>query len=417
MLCKILPSMRPSCRAWGLDMNAKVNRQITIFFLLLMVVGLSACGILEVSSEPAESQNEPMVTDTKVIRPSPTAAFEQMPAAMPAVPTVTIATVGVPTAAPVNLGEEAVPEAPTGSPAAGHYRNEATGISFSYPVNWTMEEETNVFILRDGSISLRIAYRRAGEQVALWTRTGIPAGDFVVLDGLVSFLGQTLAKSGLVYEDRLKKVFYGGEPVSIVEAEALEFTITLDDRGSDYLVLDIPNDVVAEAEAILASFAVDSNLRDPSGELLTYTNPEWGFALQYPPSWSVTKVNDEASAAPSSRSVWLAKGTVTLVIGFRQIDEAPPDIGTSVPAGDLETRGSVQMLGRDVPRQVLVFEGKDKVVFYGHPGVFINAGRLEFATRLDDFAQVDYRIIELSQGLQDEAELILSSLEVFGREG
>ena len=67
--------------------------------------------------------------------------------------------------------------------------------------------------------------------------------------------------------------------------------------------------------------------------------------------------------------------------------------------------------------QVLVFEGKDKVVFYGQPGVFINAGSLEFAARLDDFAQVDYRNIELSQGVQDEADLILSSLEVSCRDG
>lgn len=403
-------------------MNAKANRQIAIIFLLLTAMGLSACGILEVSSEATLPQNEPMATDTTIIQPSPTPALEESPTTTATVPIVTVPTVAAPTVTaptttPVNLEEEAAPEAPAGSSAAVHYRNEETGISFSYPSHWTMEEATNAFVFHNGSIRLQIAYRRSGEEVALWTRTGIPAGDFVVLDGLISFLGQTLAKSGLVYEDRLKMVFYGGNPVSFVEAEAMEFTITLDDRGTDYLALDIPGDVLAEAEAILASFTVDSNLTDPSGELLTYASPEWGFALQYPPSWSVTKVNDEAQAAPSSRSVHLSRGTITLVIGFRQIDEAPPEIGTSVPAGDLETRGSVQMIGRDVPRQVLVFEGKDKAVFYGQPGTFTNVGSLEFAARLDDADQVDYRNIDLSKGVQDEADLILSSLEIFGRDG
>jgi hypothetical protein len=280
-----------------------------------------------------------------------------------------------------------------------------------------MEKGDNAFVFSNDSIRLQIVYRRSGEQVALWTRTGLPAGDFVVMDGQVSFLGQTLTNSGLVYLDRLKMVFYGGVPVTTVQAEAMEFTITLEDRGADYLDLDIPSEILAEAEAILTSFAADNNLTEPSEELLTYTNLKWGFALQYPQSWSVTKVYDEDQAAPSSRSVWLTKGTFVLVIRFRQIDEGPPEIGTSVPAGDLETRGSVQLLGRDVPRQVMVFENKDKVVFYGQPGAFINAGDLEFAARLDDLIQGNYRDMELSQELQDEADLILGSLEVFGWNG
>jgi hypothetical protein len=369
-------------------MHTNVNKPMTIACLLLMVLVLSACEILETSPEPAGLQSESGATATTITPPSPTPVIETATATTTLIP---------PTAA-----------------APIYYRHEQTGISFSHPAHWTLEATANSFVLRNGTIWLRIAYRRAGEQVALWTRTGLPAGDFVVLNDPVSFLGQTLARSGLVYEERLKMVFYGGEPASIVAAEAMEFTIMLEDRGTDYLVLDIPGELLAEAEAILASFAMDSNRTDPTTELLTYTNPEVGFTFQYPPSWSVTKVSDEAFAAPSSRSVHLSRGTVTLVIGYRHKDEAPPSIGTSVPAGDLETRGSIHMLGRDIPRQVLVFEGKDKVVFYGQPGVFINAGDLEFAARMDDFVQVDYRTIELSPVVQGEADLILSSLEVFG---
>jgi hypothetical protein len=66
----------------------------------------------------------------------------------------------------------------------------------------------------------------------------------------------------------------------------------------------------------------------------------------------------------------------------------------------------------------LVFEGKDKAVFYGwEPGSSIGAGWKVFAPRLLDFARVDYSAIELSQELQDEADLILGSLEVSCRDG
>jgi hypothetical protein len=249
-------------------MNVRTNRQITIIFLLLAVMALGACGTLEISSESPGSQNEPVALDTTVDQSSLAPVLDQPPATTTIVPAATIST-----AESVNSDEETGPESPAWLSPPVYYQDEETRISFTYPPGWTMEETANAFVFHNGPISLQIAYRYAGEEFALWTRTGIPAGDIMALDGLVPFLGQMLAKSGLVYEDRLKMVFYGGEPVSIVEAQGLEFAITLDDRETDYLILDISEDTLAEAEAILASVAVDCSPSGQSGELLTYTNP------------------------------------------------------------------------------------------------------------------------------------------------
>jgi hypothetical protein len=384
-------------------MKAKTYKQVVFSILMIAILILSACGTIQVESEPGVAVIEPAATLTETPLPTPTQVAEVVEAAATTEETTVSSVEAEATAEPLTTIE---------------YSNEENGISFNYPTNWAMEEEANVLILRNGSIMLRIAYRRAGEQVALWTRTGIPAGDFTPLDDPVSFLGQTLAKGGLVYEDRLKMVFYGGPPVSIVETKAMEFNITLDDQESDYLTLDIPNDVVAEAEAILASFEVESTQGGSPGELLTYENPEYGFAFIYPPSWSLAEVNDEDFVGPGSRSVQLSQGTVKLVIGFRRAGEETMIMGSGAPAGEFEFRGTTQIFGQDVERYVIVYEGKDKVVMYGQPGPpLISAGGLEFAPRLDDFAQVDYGEIELPQSVQDEADMILSSLVVNEAEG
>jgi hypothetical protein len=399
-------------------MNDNVNKQMGLAFLLIVVLFLSACGILPIDEEPVPTRVEPAPTVAQNTKPAPTqsdpvAATTQD---IPSTPTQAIEATDIVVAKPTNT--VAAVEATTGPPTPIDYINEETGISFSYPDYWTMEEEANVIVLRNGSISLRIVYRGVNEQVTLWTRTGIPAGDVVVLDSPVSFLGQALSKNGLVYENKLKAVFFGGGPACIVKSDTMDFNITLEDQGSVYLTLDIPDDVLDEAASILTSFDVTSTEDGPPNELLTYVNPEYGFSLQYPPTWSAVEVNDEAFVGPGSRSVQLSRGTATLVIGYRRAGEDTIAMGSGAPAGDFESRGTVFVGDNHVPRQVLVFEGKDKAVFYEwEPGSLIGAGWKVFAPRLVDFAQVDYRAIELSQEVQDEADLILSSLEVSCRDG
>ena len=153
-------------------------------------------------------------------------------------------------------------------------------------------------------------------------------------------------------------------------------------------------------------------MAEATTDLLTYENHEYGFSLMYPPTWTAAEVNDEDFLGPGSRSVQLSQGTATLVIGYRRAGEDMMMMGSGAPAGEFEIRGTVQVVGQHVDRYVIAFEGKDKVVFYGQPGALVSAGGLEFAPRMDDFAQLDYGEIELSQSFQNEADLILSSLAI-----
>jgi hypothetical protein len=197
----------------------------------------------------------------------------------------------------------------------------------------------------------------------------------------------------------------------------MEFTIILEDPDTDYQAPKLTEEIQAEAERILASFEVGSSQAGPFGELLSYTNLEYGFTLQFPSTWTVEEVNDEDFVGPGSRSVQLSQGTVKLVIGYRRSGEEVAIGGSGAPGGEFQIRGTTHVVGQDVDRYVIVFEGKDKVVMYGQPGPPpLSAGGLEFALRMDDFAQVDYEQIELSQTVQDEADMILSSLAVIEME-
>lgn len=374
-------------------MNAKVNKRIVFAISMVMLLVLSACGTLQIDTEPATLVIEPEQTATQIIQPNPTQAIDEADAA---------------TTEPV--ASEVVVEATTEPLAPVGYSSDENGISFSYPTGWAMEEEANAFVFRNGPIMLRVGYRMPGDTVDIWGRSGMPGGDVVLMEGTVPFLGQSLAQYRLFYEgDLLILISFGGEPGAIVQSGAMEFAIILDNPETDYQTLGIPEEVLIEAEMILASFEVGSTQAGPFGEIQTYMNPEYGFALSYPASWSLDDVNNEDFVGPRSRSVQLSQGTVKLVIGYRRTGEDVAIGASGTPGGEFDIRGTVHVAGQDADRYVIVFKGKDKFVMFGQPGTLISAGSLEFAPWLDDFA-MNYDDAELSQSIQDEADMILSSL-------
>lgn len=160
----------------------------------------------------------------------------------------------------------------------------------------------------------------------------------------------------------------------------------------------------------------EATSEQPAG-IQGYTNTEYGFSLNYPSTWTAEEVNDVDFVGPGSRSVQLSQGTVTLVIGYRRSGEEVALSGSGAPGGEFEVRGTTRMLGQDVDRYVIVYEGKDKVVMYGEPGSGpLSLGGLEFSARLNEFTP-DYDSVELSQTIQDEADMILSSLAIIEVEG
>ena len=99
-----------------------------------------------------------------------------------------------------------------------------------------------------------------------------------------------------------------------------------------------------------------------------YANTEYDFAFRYPPDWFIELLTDrpaEVEGQQPARAVRLTRGTTEILVAFKRPNEdvviGPGNLG----AGTVEERGRIELLGREVPRQVLVHEGKDKAVFLG----------------------------------------------------
>ena len=146
-------------------------------------------------------------------------------------------------------------------------------------------------------------------------------------------------------------------------------------------------------------------ISQPRDGFYTYTDPHYGFEIQYPTTW-------ELDLRPTaSNHIYLSKDTFTLVVGYRWAAEQVFIRRTGVPAGDLETRGSITFLGEEVSRDVLVYEGKVKVVLYDYAGE-IPVSDLVFFLSLDDFSTGDYDQVEIPESIQDEVDRILESFDL-----
>lgn len=141
------------------------------------------------------------------------------------------------------------------------YHNTAYGFSFQYPSTWELDEGLgelpNIILLKGEKGVLMIGFRRTTQQAGI-QRTGTGAGDFVRA-GSIQFLGKTLQRDLLVYEDKVKEVFYQGD--CEFNVGDLVFTLGLNNNaGMRYEDADIPLDFQKEADQILESF----NLNPPN---------------------------------------------------------------------------------------------------------------------------------------------------------
>ncbi len=94
----------------------------------------------------------------------------------------------------------------------------------------------------------------------------------------------------------------------------------------------------------------------------SYTNPDYGFAFRYPTTWTI----EEVPAREEERGTWansiqLRQGTLRLVVFYKRSSEDVLMGPSGLPAGDLEDRGTVSLMGQEVIRQMVVYEGKDKM--------------------------------------------------------
>jgi hypothetical protein len=141
----------------------------------------------------------------------------------------------------------------------------------------------------------------------------------------------------------------------------------------------------------------------PGPDFLVYTNQTYGFEFEYPGDWALTE---------DDHGVVLIKGRNRIGIRFQGIDE---DIDrsssrTGIPAGELIYSDKIPFMGRVIPAEVLVFEQKSKIVFYGETGR-IEIDELVFSITLDDRETYNYGDVDLSEEIMAEAKSIVESFK------
>lgn len=155
---------------------------------------------------------------------------------------------------------------PTPAPELLEYVNQDYGFKCNYPATWGLTQGTNYLKINRDTLTLNIAYKWADEQFDLSLgRTGLPAGD-MIYGGKITFLGQVVPIEILEYERKDKAVFYQVDNPIQAGEYPMGFAIWLDDSGQDYLDLDIPKEIQAEANTILESFSAIAPLKPPADQ-------------------------------------------------------------------------------------------------------------------------------------------------------
>jgi sulfatase modifying factor 1 len=135
-----------------------------------------------------------------------------------------------------------------------------------------------------------------------------------------------------------------------------------------------------------------------------YTNLDYGFSFHYPPEWTL---EDKPHLVTLQHK---ADDTLQLGIGYRWASEEIGHWRTGMPAGDFVPKGSVPCLGQEISRDVLVYEGKDKMALYNYSSA-IPWGDIVFGFVLED-EQDDYETVDLPQDVQRQIDQVVASLEL-----
>jgi hypothetical protein len=197
-------------------------------FLILLMMGLAGCGSLEVG---ALSADETLTNDGG---------------------TEEVQVKGI------EIGIE-----PTPMPETLTYTNDFYGFKFEYPETWYLTEIDHGVVLKKGTNHLGINFRWINENIQPG-RTGM-GGDSLIYSDKISFMGQIIP-GYLVELDHLAKAYFLGD-TSRIEIDDLSFAIILEDLETDYMTLDLPEEIIAEAITIMETFAQIDATRIPPEEV------------------------------------------------------------------------------------------------------------------------------------------------------
>lgn len=139
--------------------------------------------------------------------------------------------------------------------SAPSYVNETYGFSFDPSTEWAIEDFGEYVPFTRPGYRFFVGYQWAEEDPKPF-RTGMPAGDFVD-GGTATLLGQDIPKHVLVFEGGRKVVDYGGR-IRIGDLILVMYLDGVEVEPGSYQEIDISDDMMAEADSIIASFALTS---------------------------------------------------------------------------------------------------------------------------------------------------------------
>jgi hypothetical protein len=134
------------------------------------------------------------------------------------------------------------------------------------------------------------------------------------------------------------------------------------------------------------------------GEAALYVNEDHGFAFRIPATWTLEEAGEQM--------VMLTHDGLRLAIAFQAPGSDPPQLG-GLPAGELETVGTMVFMGEEIDQQAVVYKGKVKVLLCE-----AQAGDLRFVFQLDDAIAADYEAVDLPESAQSDMAAILASFEL-----
>jgi hypothetical protein len=138
----------------------------------------------------------------------------------------------------------------------------------------------------------------------------------------------------------------------------------------------------------------------PAPDLVRYQDESYKLALAYPSDWSLSESSLGSSGA---KALKFTQGNWVLLVQYKFKWDGTA-LGGGLPAGDVTEQGFVELLDRAIPRKVLVYQGKDKVVFYGD-----RFDDLEIFLRLDQNIG-DYNAVDIPESIMAVMDGIAASM-------
>jgi len=151
-----------------------------------------------------------------------------------------------------------------------------------------------------------------------------------------------------------------------------------------------------------------TNTPIPAPSKFTYNDDTYRLAFEYPSTWSlyILPAGRQTGSGFAAKTLQFVNGNTKLMIQYNFLWDKTV-FGGNLPPGNLEVQGLVSLLGREIPKHVIVSEGSDRYVFFGD-----SFEDIAFHARVEAFLSnpTDYSAANIPDDLQDEAADIIAAV-------